>query len=122
MMVVSVEMIIINALAAKQAAKLNYDEIREFSKILFKKLNDSGICYMTEEQYERVDYIDYCGIRFMKGIDCARLMTNATEEDINDLVIRMYYNEKVVNIFKESRKEYAEKDLSQKEDVHSRKK
>ena len=122
MMVVSVEMIIINALAAKQAAKLNYDEIREFSKILFKKLNDSGICYMTEEQYERVDYVDYCGIRFMKGIDCARLMTNATEEDINDLVIRMYYNEKVVNIFKESRKEYAEKDLSQKEDVHSRKK
>ena len=122
MMVVSVEMIIINALAAKQAAKLNYDEIREFSKILFKKLNDSGICYMTEEQYERVDYVDYCGIRFMKGIDCARLMTNATEEDINDLVIRMYYNEKVVNIFKESRKEYAEKNLSQKEDVQSRKK
>ena len=122
MMVVSVEIIIINALVAKQADKLNYNEITEFSKILFKKLNDSNVCYMVEKQYERVDYVDYCGIRFMKGIDCARLMTNATEEDINDLIIRMYYNEKVVNIFKESRKEYAEKDLSQKEDVHSRKK
>lgn len=121
MWVIGSEMTVLNAFYAKKAGILKKKDIWRFQNLLLNKLTDNNITYIVRPENEYWgSIIEYEGIRLIQCSDEIYLQDLITEEKINE--INSWWGEKISKIIEESRKEYAEKDLSQKEDVHSRKK
>lgn len=119
LLVINNNVVRLNALYAKNTTRLSHSDIDKLHQLIIKKLVKNNIFFLSPYVYEDT-YVTFMRHQMILTPDEVILVTEVNEKEINR--INSIYDQKVKDIIDEAREEYAEKNLSQKEDVHSRKK